>query len=82
MCGLKSEAIQKKLLTEADLTFGGAVKIALSMETATTNTKQMHNDFSAGAQKSTEEVCRIKVQNQKKAHTPQAPQIAKKVGSY
>ena len=84
VCGLKSEATQKKLLTEADLTFSGAVKIALSMETATTNTKQMHSSSgsSASVQKTTEDVCKIKVQSQKKVGIPQTPQRARKAGSY
>ncbi|XP_072377873.1 uncharacterized protein [Diabrotica undecimpunctata] len=34
VCGLKSEAIRRKLLSEEDLTYGKAVKIALSMELA------------------------------------------------
>ena len=34
VCGLKSEAIQKKLLTEHDLKYDRAVEIALSMESA------------------------------------------------
>ena len=34
VCGLKSEAIQKRLLTEGDVTLAKAIEIALSMETA------------------------------------------------
>jgi hypothetical protein len=38
VCGLKSEAIQKKLLSERDLDFDGAVRIATAMETAEKDT--------------------------------------------
>ena len=67
VCGLKSEATQKKLLTESDLTFTRAVEIALSMEAATTNTKQMHSSStpSASVQKPAE-VCKVKSSSQKK----------------
>ena len=34
VCGLASETIQKRLLTEQELTFGGAVDIAHGMESA------------------------------------------------
>ena len=39
VCGLKSEAMQKKLLTEADLTFQRAIDIAQNMESAAANAK-------------------------------------------
>ena len=67
VCGLKSEATQKKQLTESDLTFTRAVEIALSMEAATTNTKQMHSSStpSASVQKPAE-VCKVKSSSQKK----------------
>lgn len=38
VCGLKSETTQRKLLAEDDLTFEGAVKIALAMEMAEKDT--------------------------------------------
>ncbi|XP_062604323.1 uncharacterized protein K02A2.6-like [Saccostrea cucullata] len=38
VCGLKYEAIQKKLLSEADLTFEKAIRIATAMETAEKDT--------------------------------------------
>ncbi|XP_062566348.1 uncharacterized protein K02A2.6-like [Saccostrea cucullata] len=38
VCGLRSEAIQKKLLSEADLTFEKAKRIATAMETAEKDT--------------------------------------------
>ena len=67
VCGLKSEATQKKRLTESDLTFTRAVEIALSMEAATTNTKQMHSSStpSASVQKPAK-VCKVKSSSQKK----------------
>nr|XP_034336152.1 uncharacterized protein K02A2.6-like [Crassostrea gigas] len=39
VCGLKSEAIQKKLLSEAKLDFDGAVRIATAMEIADKDTQ-------------------------------------------
>ena len=39
VCGLKSETIQKKLLSEADLDFDKAVKISTAMETAEKDTQ-------------------------------------------
>lgn len=42
VCGLRSEASQRKLLVEAKLTFAQAVEIAHNMETAATKTKQLH----------------------------------------
>ena len=41
VCGLKSEATQKKLLAEDKLTITRAVKIARSMETATAESKEL-----------------------------------------
>ncbi|XP_069139364.1 uncharacterized protein [Argopecten irradians] len=35
VCGLKAEHIQKKLLTEADLTYQKALEVAIAIETAT-----------------------------------------------
>ena len=47
VCGLKSEAMQKKLLTEADLTFQRAIDIAQNMESAAANAKQLQSCTSA-----------------------------------
>lgn len=41
MCGLKTESGQKRLLTEAALTFQKAVEIAVSMETVTRESQQL-----------------------------------------
>ena len=53
MCGLRSEAAQKRLLTAAELTFQRAADVAQSMETATANAKQMHHTrgHATGSQK-------------------------------
>ena len=42
VCGLANEAIQKKLLLEADLDLAKAVKIALSLEGADKSSRAMH----------------------------------------
>ena len=41
MCGLRNEAIQKKLLTEADLTLTRAVELSVGMEAAEKNAKSL-----------------------------------------
>ena len=41
VCGLKSEAIEKRLLTERDLTMTHAQEIACSMELADSNAKDL-----------------------------------------
>ncbi|KAL6457444.1 hypothetical protein MHYP_G00344070 [Metynnis hypsauchen] len=43
VCGLNTQAIQKRLLTEAALTFQKAVEIAVSMETVARETHQLSN---------------------------------------
>ena len=47
VCGLRSEATQKKLLVEASLTFSRAVEIAQSMESAASKTKLLQSHTSA-----------------------------------
>ena len=47
MCGVRNEALQKKLLTEADLTIKRAQEIAQSMESADLNSKDLKGDVSA-----------------------------------
>lgn len=49
VCGLRSEATQKKLLVETRLTFARAVEIAQSMESAASKTKQLQSHSSGGA---------------------------------
>ena len=44
VCGARSEALQKKLLTEADLTIKRAQEIAQSMESADLNAKDLKGD--------------------------------------
>ena len=46
--GLRSEATQKKLLPEADLTFAKAIEITQGMEVARDNLKQMQSPTTAG----------------------------------
>jgi len=43
VCGLRSEGTQKKLLTEADLTFKRALEIAQSNETASVRARQLQS---------------------------------------
>ena len=56
VCGLRSEATQKKLLLEADLTFAKAIEIAQGMEVARDNLKQMQSPTTAGKPVRTEAV--------------------------
>ena len=49
VCGVRSEATQKRLLTEASLTFARAVEIARSMESATENVRQLQSPIRAAA---------------------------------
>ena len=44
MCGLQNREIQKKLLSEADLTFDKALSYALAMELADKNTREMKGE--------------------------------------
>ena len=39
VCGIRSEAIQRSLLTEKDLTLARAIEVAQGMEAAENNTK-------------------------------------------
>ena len=48
LCGLRSEAIQKKLLVVDSLTFSQAVERAQSWESAASKTKQLQSQNSAG----------------------------------
>ena len=41
MCGIRDDAIQKRLLAEHDLNFAKAVQLAQSMETAAKNVKEL-----------------------------------------
>ena len=43
VCGLSSEATQKRLLTEPDLTFARAVEIVTSMEEAAKNARTLQS---------------------------------------
>ena len=45
VCGLRNTATQKKLLSEEKLTFDGALKIAVAMETAERNTKDIKGEL-------------------------------------
>lgn len=51
VCGLRSEVMQRKLLSEkaADLTFVKAIDIALSMEMASQNTRELKQDSPSSA---------------------------------
>ena len=48
VCGVRSEALQKKLLTEAELTIKRAQEIAQSMESADRNSKDLKGDAVRG----------------------------------
>ena len=55
MCGIRDDAIQKRLLSEHDLNFAKAVQLAQSMETAAKNVKELQQpsgtpNTSTGAQ--------------------------------
>ena len=63
MCGLRSEATQKKLLTEADLTFKLALEIAQSNETASARAKQLQSPGSASSD--SVKVHKVQTANQK-----------------
>lgn len=47
VCGVRNDALQRKLLTEADLTIKRAQEIAQSMESADLNSKDLKGDASA-----------------------------------
>ncbi len=49
VCGLKSESIQKRLLTERDLTVTRAVELASGMETAATDARELKHPASTSA---------------------------------
>nr|XP_055071051.1 uncharacterized protein K02A2.6-like [Misgurnus anguillicaudatus] len=49
VCGLKSEATQKRLLTETTLTFQRAVELAVSMETASREAHQLSGSLTVNA---------------------------------
>ena len=49
VCGLKSETVQKRLLTEKDLTFHKAVEYAVSAETATRDVQQLSGSLKVHA---------------------------------
>ncbi|XP_048578018.1 uncharacterized protein K02A2.6-like [Nematostella vectensis] len=49
VCGLRQEAIQRKLLTEKTLTFAKALEIAQSMETAESKSSELKGSGSSGS---------------------------------
>ena len=55
MCGLRSENIQKRLLSEADLTLARAVEISQGMEVAHQNTQLMKGKVEGAISKVTQE---------------------------
>ena len=61
VCGLRSEATQKKLLTEAKLTFKQAVEIAQSMEKAAENARSLQSPTRAAGHQpvSQRDVCKV-----------------------
>ena len=62
VCGLRSEAVQKKLLTETNLTFAKAVEIAHSAESATENARQLQSRTGAAASSqlhTARDVCKV-----------------------
>lgn len=50
VCGLKTESVRKRLLTEAELTFSKAVEVAQSLETAAKDAQQLKKDPSKDSQ--------------------------------
>lgn len=48
VCGIHHEGIQKRLLTEPDLTFKQAVEITISMETAAKYALELQSDVKVG----------------------------------
>ena len=48
VCGLRSEAIQRKLLLETDLSFAKVIEIAQGMEIARDNLELMQSPTTAG----------------------------------
>ena len=57
VCGLRSEAIQKKLLVVDSLTFSQAVERTQSWESAASKTKQLQSQNSAGPGESSSKRC-------------------------
>ena len=51
VCGLKAESIQKRLLTEADLSLDKAVKIVVASETAAKDAGLLNKGASAAVNK-------------------------------
>ena len=45
MCGIRDDAIQKRLLSEHDLNFAKAVQLAQSMEMAAKNRKELQQSL-------------------------------------
>ncbi|XP_060799470.1 uncharacterized protein K02A2.6-like [Neoarius graeffei] len=58
VCGLKCEAVQKRLLTEDKLTFKRAVEVAVSAETAAHDVQQLSSSLKVNAVFSQSEKCR------------------------
>ena len=63
VCGLGSETMQKRLLTESDLTFAKAVEVAHSMEVAAKNARKLQD---AGLSQLQKDICKV---------TPYAPGV-------
>ena len=60
VCGLKNETTQRKLLTESDLTFQRALKVAQSDETATAKAKLLQNTSPiAHSQDLSQDICKV-----------------------
>ena len=57
VCGLTSETIQKRLLTEKELTFSGAIEIAQGMEAAAQNARKLQETQSTN--KSEADICKL-----------------------
>ncbi|XP_064653028.1 uncharacterized protein K02A2.6-like [Lineus longissimus] len=64
--GLKNESIQRKLLTERDLSFARAVEIALATETASKDAKELSKASSASSSGTGNSVQFVKKQSQRK----------------
>ncbi|XP_026142558.1 uncharacterized protein K02A2.6-like [Carassius auratus] len=69
VCGLKSEATQKRLLTESTLTFQRAVELAVSMETASREAHQLSGSLTGEMQNITAKIT-LKPENKLKFCQP------------
>ena len=73
VCGLRSENIQKRLLSEADLTLTRAVEIAQGMEAAHQNTQLMKGKVEGAISKVTQEQNSMNSSDKQEQHKKKKP---------